>query len=221
MNLNQDHAEIAWGNWTAQFGSDKRLEALVKALHSPNNLFQTALLQLYNDRWLDTAVGRQLDGIGEIVGLAREIDEVVYTSFFGFLGQPGVTGFDGARLRREYENAVLGSTRLLDPEYRKLLYWKIAVNNGHGTTPEIAASLKAIFDLEHVIIQNEGNAKIRIWLSAYPTINDVLLSNARRWVPSLAGVGITVITGSSGLPFGFSNQGYYGFGVGTLARNIE
>lgn len=165
-------------------------------------------------------MGRQLDGIGEIVGLAREIDEVVSTSFFGFIGQPGITGFGGARLRRTYEKAVSGSTTLQDPEYRKLLYWKIAVNNGHGTTPEIAASLKAIFDLEKVVIQNAGNAKIRIWLSAYPTINDTLLANAKRWVPSLAGVGITVITGSTGLPFGFSNQGLYGFGVGTLARNI-
>lgn len=220
MNLDQDHAQIAWGNWTGQFGESTRLEALVKALHEPANGLQGALRQLYTDRWLDKAEGKQLDGIGEIVGLAREIDEVVHTAFFGFAGQPGVTSFGGARLRRRHENPTLGSTISQDPEYRKLLYWKIAVNNGHGTIPEIAESLKAIFDLERVIIQNAGNAKIRIWLSAYPTINDTLLSNPRRWVPALAGVGITVITGSDGLPFGFKNQGFYGFGVGTLARNI-
>lgn len=46
MNLNQDHADVAWANWTAQFGDSPRLESIVKALHQPANGLQGALLQL-------------------------------------------------------------------------------------------------------------------------------------------------------------------------------
>lgn len=220
MELTQDHAEIAWGNWTAQFGESPRLESLVKALHKPANGLQGALRQLYDERWLDTAEGAQLDGIGQIVGFGRVIDEILYIQFFGFNTQPNTTGFGQARIRRDYENAVAGSTTLLDNEYRKLLYWKIALNNGHGTAPEIAASMKAIFDASLVIVQDRGNAKLGIWMNQTPLTNQALLANPLRWVPKLAGVGVELIANDNEKPFGFINQGYFGFGVGVLAQGI-
>ncbi|KCB24850.1 DUF2612 domain-containing protein [Bordetella hinzii] len=220
MDLEQDHAEIAWGHWPGQFQGAPRLEALVKALLKPAQGLQGALRALYEDRWLETAVGKQLDGIGEIVGLPRVIDEAIYVRFFGFQGQPNVSGFGEARFRRTNERPVAGSATLLDPEYRKLLYWKIALNNGHGTIPEISRSLKPIFDVDRVIVQNVGNAKIRIWVSRIPGPNDPLMANPYKWVPQAAGVGVQLITGSTEKPFGFREQGFYGFGVGVLARGI-
>lgn len=218
-DLTQDHAAIAWSHWPAQFPDGTRLEALVKSLVQPLNFTEAALLQLLNDRWLDTAEGRQLDGIGDIVGLPRVIDDVVYIQFFGFINQPAIAGFSIGRLRRANELAVGGSTTLLDPEYRRLLYWKIAINNGHGTTPEIIAALKPILDVTKVVVQDVGNAKIGIWVNRLPGPSDPLMVNARRWVPKAAGVGLT-LTASTDKPFGFSNQGYFGFGVGVMARGI-
>lgn len=220
MDLNQGHAAVAWGHWLGQFQGKRRLEALVKALLKPTEGLQGALRALYEDRWLDTAVGKQLDGIGEIVGLPRVIDEAIYVRFFGFQGQPNVGGFGEARFRRANERPVAGSATLLDAEYRKLLYWKIALNNGHGTAPEIASSLKPIFDVTRVIVKNAGNAKIRIWVSRIPGPNDPLMANPYKWVPQAAGVGVQLITGSTEKPFGFRQQGFYGFGVGVLARGI-
>lgn len=221
MDLQQDHAGIAWSHWLGQFQGKPRLEALVKALLKPAQGLQGALLAMYEQRWLDTAEGRQLDGIGEIVGLPRMIDDAIYVRFFGFAGQPNVGGFGEVRLRRANERSVSGSTRLLDAEYRKLLYWKIALNNGHGTTPEITASLKPIFDVARVVVQDAGNAKIRLWVSRIPGPNDPLMANPYKWVPAAAGVGVQIITGSTERPFGFREQGFYGFGAGVLAREIH
>lgn len=218
-DFTQDHGLVAWQHWPAQFNDGTRLEALVRALHKPLNDIEAALLQLLTDRWLDTAEGQQLDGIGDIVGLPRVIDDVVYIQFFGFISQPGIAGFGVGRLRRANESAIGGSTTLLDPEYRRLLYWKIAINNGHGTTPEIIAALKPILNVTKVVVQDIGNAKIAIWVNRLPGVNDPLMVNARRWVPKAAGVGLR-LTASTDKPFGFSNQGYYGFGVGVMARGI-
>lgn len=219
LDLTQDHGAVAWSHWLAQFPDGSRLEALVRALIQPMNGTEAALLQLLNDRWLDVAIGKQLDGIGDIVGLPRTISDVVYVQFFGFLNQPGIGGFGVGRMRRAYESAIGGSTTLLDPEYRRLLYWKIAINNGHGTTPEIIAALKPILDVTRVVVQDRGNAKIAVWVNRLPGASDPLMVNARRWVPKAAGVGL-VLTASTDVPFGFSNQGYFGFGVGVMARGI-
>ncbi|VFR81301.1 FIG00698733: hypothetical protein [plant metagenome] len=220
MDLNQNHAAIAWGNWLAQFEKKPRLQALVMALLKPAEGLQGALRGLFEDRWLDTAEGQQLDGIGEIVGLPRILDEALFVRFFGFEGQPNTAGFGQARIRRRHERTVAGSTTLQDHEYRKLLYWKIALNNGRGTAPEIAAALKPIFDVSRVIVQDVGNAKIRIWVSKVPGPGDALMGDPYRWVPKLAGVGVQIITGSTERPFGFINQGFFGFGVGVMARGI-
>ena len=217
MNLDQDHADIAWGNFLAQFGDSPRLESVVRALYSPLNHKQ--LKALYDERWLDTAVGKQLDGIGEIVGQPRDIDDALYVPFFGFEGQPDVMGFGNARFRRQYEPAVAGSTRLQDTEYRKILYWKIGLNNGHGTAPEIAASVKAIFDASIVRVRDMGNAKLGVWFNSTPDTNPALLINAERWVPALAGVGVELLANTDEKPFGFISQGLFGFGEGVLARS--
>lgn len=219
LDLNQDHGAVGWGHWLAQFRDGSRLEALVRALFKPLNGAQDAARQLFEDRWLDTAVGQQLDGIGDIVGLPRTISDVVYIAFFGFITQPGVLGFGEGRFRRSYERVTGGSTTLLDPEYRRLLYWKIAINNGHGTTPEIIASLKPILDVTQVLVHDRGNAKIAVHVNRLPGPSDPLMINARRWVPKAAGVGL-VLTASTEVPFGFLEQGFYGFDVGVMARGI-
>lgn len=218
-DLLQDHGLIAWNHWLAQFPNGTRLEALVRALHQPMAGVQSALLQLLRNRWLDVAEGAQLDGIGEIVGLPRVIDDVVYVQFFGFIDQPGIAGFGVGRLRRANELTIGGSTTLLDPEYRRLLYWKIAINNGHGTTPEIISALKPILEVDTVVVQDRGNAKIAIWVDRLPGLSDPLMVNARRWVPKAAGVGL-ILSASTNKPFGFVEQGFYGFGVGVMAREI-
>lgn len=220
MELDQDHAGIGWGNWTSQFERSSRLESVVRALFQPMTGVQRAQIGLYRERWLETAEGAQLDGIGEIVGLSRVLDNAVFVTFFGFSHQPGIAGFGKARIRRAHENHQSGSTTLNDAEYRRLIYWKIAVNNGRGTAPEIVSALRQIFDVPRVIVEDAGTAKIRIWIAQKAGASSPLMADPRRWVPKAAGVGILAITTSPEAPFGFRNQGFLGFGIGVMAHSI-
>lgn len=221
MKFDEDQGAVAWGNFVGALSEgNPKLESFVRSLYKPMNSLMNAFRGLYEDRWLDTAFGAQLDRIGDIVGQERTIDESIYNYFFGFSSQPFTTGFGVARIRRDWEVAAGQSAKLNDEEYRKVLRWKIAVNNGHGTSPEIAAALRGIFGVDDVRIKDVGNAKMIIWIDKLPGVNDPLLVNARRWIPKLAGVGVQILLGSEGKPFGFVEQGFYGFGVGSLARDI-
>lgn len=222
MDFSQNHADIAWRNFLAQYGESPKLESVVRALYSPMQQMQDSLRQLYDERWLDTASGAQLDGIGQIVGQTRDIPDTVSVTFFGFSNQDDVAGFGGARLRRQEEDTSSGgTTRLLDAEYRKVLYWKIAANNGHGTAPEIAAAVRAIFDASVVRVRDMGNAKIGVWFNTTPQTNPVMLADPLRWVPAAAGVGLELLSNTDDRPFGFSIQGLFGFGVGRMTSRIS
>lgn len=48
-----------------------KIEALVSALAAPAQDLEDALIQLYSQRWVNTAVGAQLDVLGKIVGIDR------------------------------------------------------------------------------------------------------------------------------------------------------
>ncbi len=218
MDLEQNHADIAWGHFTGQFQKSPRLESFVKSLYQP--IGPEMLLTVFNDRWLDTAEGAQLDGIGQIVGMPRKIDNTFLIKFFGFNSQPNSGTFGEARLRREGEATMGGSAVLMDPEYRKILYWKIAVNNGRGTAPEIAAAVKAIFDATWCSIVDAGNAKIQIVFNVTPNTNPAFLVTPLMWIPKAAGIGVELLITDEEKPFGFRHQNLYGFGEGVILQGF-
>lgn len=220
MNLEQDHQQIAWENWTEQFDGKPNLEALSKSLLAPASGIQSALKQLYTQRWIDTAVGAQLDGIGAIVGQPRQIPDTVYLSFFGYAEQTGAQGYGDARYRRSDESTVGGTTKLPDPEYRQIIRWKIGINNGHGTIPEIKQALKLMLGVEYISVSNQGNAKIRVFIPSSPR-QSVFLPNIRKYIPVAAGVGVSIVTGGTTRPFGYSQQpNTFGYGVGAYSGVI-
>ncbi|WP_066733520.1 DUF2612 domain-containing protein [Cupriavidus sp. D384] len=196
MDLRQRHDEVAWDNWLGQFHGKPKLEALVCGLLAPANLLQAALLQLHTERWLDVAVGTQLDMIGTVVVLDRS----------------------GSLLPQRW--AASDPARMNDDSYRSQLRWKIAINNGHGTIPEISAALKAVLGATRAVVQNAGNAKLRIWLDILPSQSPFAPGTVRLLVPKAAGVGIRSMAGGGSKPFGFRHQRCYGFGVGFLSRNL-
>ena len=98
----------------------KVLSAIIKALGAELNELANVYKDLKEKRWLDKAVGVQLDGLGEIVGRNRELKEAIALKFFGFFGQTNVAGFEQARFRDEDED-VLASYKMQDAEYRRML----------------------------------------------------------------------------------------------------
>ncbi len=70
-----DHELQASNRLRQQLRDTTTIPALVRALAEPSNALDAALIQLLLERSIDTAVGAQLDDIGDIVGITRaEID---------------------------------------------------------------------------------------------------------------------------------------------------
>lgn len=214
-----DHAEIAWSHFLAQHDGKPNTENFVKAFYQPLNVLDKALNDLYTKRWLDTAEGQQLDGIGSIVGRSREVPNSVYLPFFGFWSQPSGRGFGQARMRRKREPYATSSF-LGDEDYRVALHLKIALNNGHGTAEEMMYAVNTALGVTGTRVLDYGNANARIY------INDFILPNDPRYTILLdhlakaGGVKLWPFFVDATHTFGFLNQKiYYGFGVGILARS--
>lgn len=67
-----DYAAIAVPRLTGQFENSPKLKALIAAIVGPLTTLETEADALVADRWIDTAVGKQLDGCGYIVGELRQ-----------------------------------------------------------------------------------------------------------------------------------------------------
>lgn len=213
-----DHGDVAWSHFLAQHEDKLNTENFVKSFYDPLNALDQALWDLYTKRWLETAEGAQLDGIGSIVGITRTVANSVYLPFFGFSSQPSGRGFGQARLRRKREpwaqSSVLG-----DVEYRALLHLKIAINNGHGTAEEIMRAMNQTLRVTRTRVDDIGNAKFKVYINDFIAQNDPRSYLLEYLVPRAAGVGMFPYYVDADHTFGFANQQiYYGFGIGILAR---
>ena len=218
LGFPHDHGEITWNNFLAQHVGKEQTEAFVKAFYGPLNDLDKILEDLYINRWLDTATGDALDGIGSIVGISRTLDNVIYLGFFGFVSQPSGRAFDVARIRLHNE-LYLASNILGDVEYRILIKLKIGLNNSHGTAEEIMRFMQTALSVPTVLIFDVGNATANLYIGELILSNDPRFYFVDRIIPRLGGVKIWPYFIDPYHTFGFSNQQvYYGFDVGVLAR---
>lgn len=66
-----DHAQEALDRLISQFKEQPNIEKFIRALIQPFQHAENTLYQILYFRWVDTAVGVQLDGMGKIVGEPR------------------------------------------------------------------------------------------------------------------------------------------------------
>ena len=66
-----DITDKGLGRLAYQYKESDNFKTFISSFLAEFEELETARLQLLNERWLDTAVGVQLDGIGEIVGQRR------------------------------------------------------------------------------------------------------------------------------------------------------
>lgn len=221
MDLSQNHAEIAWGNNLMQFEKAPIMRAFFMAIHKPYEDIQAATKALFDERWLDAAVGKQLDGIGQILRQTRYVDFPIAVNYFGFDGQQNIGSFGDYRLKKN--NDALSAeniTQLADDEYRKILYWRIAMLASSGTAPDIHRALKQILDIHEMRVAPLGGANLKIWMALSSSTNASLLTKIDQWLPIAAGVGFKLSASVGQHTFGFKSQRLSGFGVGTLAKEM-
>lgn len=69
--MSYDHVELALSRLTSQFEGSPNLRAMLAAMIAQANVNEADGDDLRTKRWLDTAEGQQLDGLGNILVLAR------------------------------------------------------------------------------------------------------------------------------------------------------
>jgi len=217
-----DHATIAWSHFLAQHENKPYTEAFVTAFYPPLVELDTTQNELYTKRWIDTAEGVQLDGVGSIVGKSREVPNSVYLPFFGFISQPAGRAFGTYRMRFD-RDPYATSGFLGDTEYRKAIYTKIADNNSHGTAEDIMRIVNDVIGVTKTAIFDMGNANAALMINDMTiTYADYRADIIDEIIPRAGGVQIFPYLFDLTKTFGFSNQLiYFGFGVGILARMIN
>lgn len=209
------------GRLLMQFGNSPLLQGLLDAFGAELDELEQAFADLREKRWIDTGEGQQLDGCGEIVIQPRRINKAIAIAFFGFQGQTGATGFGQGRIRKNRE-AYLSTAVLADPEYRQILWAKVAKNTTDGSTESIIASLRRLYGAR-IILEEMGNATIWVAVGRELTNAEILLANALNLLIKPGGFKIASKSWFvDGATFGFANQnqGYLGFGQGRFAKQF-
>ena len=146
---------------------DKFLQLLV----GPEMELQEAFRQLMQERSIDTAVGAQLDIIGDIVGQPRILINTDLIPFFGYRGYPTALGYgdkEDLTVGGYYWDKTkpqAGSVTLNDEQYRVFIKAKILKNITRATPEDVINFISFVFGVEKVEISTDGNAEATILVS--------------------------------------------------------
>lgn len=175
----KDYVETARSRITEQFRGKPVMDKYIRLLLSGVLDAQEVLRQLQQQRSIDTAVGAQLDVIGEIVGAPRGL--VFSDLFYNF-------GFQGAVLGDKFgslNDATVGSPWYSlggpkgisrapsDEEYRLILKAKIIKNRTFARPEDVIQAYQFLFGTSRVTIDQVGPAQVRIGIGK-------ILSNVER-----------------------------------------
>lgn len=196
-----------------QFQGKQILHAIIESLGEELDELEQAFSDLRDKRWIDTAEGAQLDGIGTIVNQPRQIADAIQIAFFGFQEQDNALGFEQGRFRDHWET-WLQSVNLSDPEYRKILWLKVFKDVSSGTAEDTIVSTRRIFDAPYVVLSEIGNAKISVGIGKVLDVNDLSIARAVDLIVRAGGVGV------QGMSM-FDYENYFGFLGQPNAKEFE
>lgn len=180
---------------TSQHADKPKFAALVQVLTGAIDGIRASIQSLPQAFDLDTALGAQLDIVGQWIGQPRTVGGVLTLGYFGFSDNVVAANFGeennasiGGRFYEEDE-PFTSTAVLADPEYRTVLRAKILRNHYSGTTDEIVNALQLIFDAPaHVV--DEGIQSLIVVINApISPIGQSLLTNFDL-LPRPAGVAI-------------------------------
>lgn len=225
----EDYLSIARTRTTEQFKIesapifDKYLQLLIDGFQDIEETYK----QLMQLRSIDTAVGAQLDIIGNIVGQDRELLAVDLFDFFGMQGainafpmgdlsSPSVGG-----IFYSYGTDFGGNIELDDDTYRIFIKAKIFKNNTNSTPEDFISAVKIILNVDQVAIISDGDGQATVLfgrqLTTYERIIIQYISYSQgypsRLLPKTVGVRINFGEFMQNKYFGFADSpGAKGFG---------
>lgn len=231
----QEYLAVARSRVTEQFKTedhpifDKYLQILLGGKIELQEVFR----QLMQERSIDTAVGAQLDIIGDIVGQPRELIDTVLLTYFAYLGYPNAESFGDLNntslggFYKGLDDPLAGNTLLNDEQYRLFIKAKIIKNSTNATPNQVLEFIKFVFDSSSNQIVEEGDAAYTLLVGKeLSTFEKVLLTyvsysdgHPSRFVPKPIGVRVNYGTYVAGDTFAFQGvSGAKGYGdLSTIA----
>lgn len=197
-----------------------KFTSMVEAVAQPFADGAEALDHLPVDFDLDTAIGAQLDVVGEWVGRSRYIRTPIPNTWFSF--DSIRRGFGLGVWFQPYDSEQ-GIVRLDDTTYRIVLRAKIAANHWDGTVEAARTALEPVFAGTGsllVLDAKQDMTSVYGLAGAQPTPLYVALLSAGYIALKPTGVSISyLITSSPGAPlfgFGVQNEMISGFDTGSF-----
>ncbi|UZO33115.1 hypothetical protein 20Sep418_00210 [Pseudomonas phage 20Sep418] len=221
----EDYLEVARERVTEQFKEKPIFDRFLQVLLSGKFDIQNALEDLQTLRSLDTATGKQLDIIGDIVGRPRGLVYQDIFNYFGFSGTERAGSFgslsDPTVGAPWYSvGAPTGNAREpSDEEYRMILKAKIIKNRTNSTPEQVIEAYKFVFGVPEVFLEEYAPAAVRIGIGKILTnVERSLLfdlGGAGALLPKTIGVNYTYTEFQAGRVF--ATEGFPGGqGVGDL-----
>ena len=196
---------------TEQFKNKRIYDKYLQMLLSGKAELQSVIKDTMQLRSIDTAVGVQLDVIGEIVGRPRGLVTSEIFNYFGFDGAMQGESFssttDPTVGGQWYSlDAPVGISRApSDDEYRLILKAKIIKNRTLARPEDVIAAYKFLFGASQVTIDEAGPAEVRIGIGKI--LNNVErgllfdLGGAGQLLPKPVGVSYTYTEFQAGRVF--------------------
>lgn len=213
----EQYLEVARSRVTEQFKDKEVFDKYLQLLIGGKIELQEVFRQLMQERSIDTAVGAQLDIIGDIVGQPRELIDSSLLSFFAFQGYPEAESYGDLNNNSsggayyDLRNPLTGNTLLTDEQYRLFIKAKIIKNNTNATPNQFIDFMKFVFGIELSLVVAEGDAEFTIMLGKeLSSFERVLLTYVSyssgypsRFIPKPIGVRVSFGQFIAGNYFGF------------------
>lgn len=140
---------------------DKYLQLFAQGTASLQEIFK----QLMQERSIDTAVGKQLDIIGDIVGQPRELIDTDLIPYFGYTGAVNAQSYGDVNNSGaggyywDYTQPLAGSVLLNDAQYRLFIRAKILKNVTRATPEDVIHFISFVFKVDKVQITTDFGAE--------------------------------------------------------------
>jgi hypothetical protein len=215
--LTYDYLQEARDRVTEQFKDKEVFDKYLQLMLYANIELQEVFKDLMQKRSLDTAVGAQLDIIGDIVGQPRELIDTALIEYFAFDGYPDAQSYgdlnDGSvgGFYYSFGDPLAGNTLLNDDQYRLFIKAKIIKNNTQATPDQFLDFVSFVFGATVNNVVAEGNASFTLMVGkelnsfekALLTYTSTYNGYASPFVPKPIGVRVN---------FGqFDFENYFGF----------
>lgn len=203
-----DHEELAISRLITQYRESVNLINYIKTLLVEANNLEDVFQDLLTERYLDTAIGVQLDILGEIVGQSRNIKNANIHKYFGFNGGgQHVGGF----LYPFFEpgDPLFSNLELDDEPYRMLIKARIIRNGFDGTIENFIEFMNFAFSTTFTGVTDIGNATSNILIGKILTDQEkalIVFSEENNFIPKPSGVKYYFFNAPPGGVFGFANN---------------